>query len=171
MITSERVFKLVETFESILPYASKEDSLNMREAGISDRDPQRVKNCGTIHCHAGWYYLAKKWDRKSEFIDNEDSERNPYTGKSRQVDYRSGIKMMAKDVGDMRSEQLKQWASVNPALWGNCWGYWMFTYEAAFGDKKGETPSPLTLSHIVKHWEKVGYRLREKEQEATRSRI
>lgn len=142
MITSDKVFKLVKTFERVLPYAKHEGAVNMQTAKVSSRVYKHY--CGTTHCHAGWYVLAKEWDLKSKILSS-----------SKYTDYEDGVSMMAKDLGFENEGDLKRWATHDQEVWGNWRGDCMFYSPSAFN-----YTGKLTLQKIVDHWRKVGERLK-----------
>ena len=143
MITSKKIFKLVETFESILPYAQHRSSLNMGEEMISSR----TYECGTIHCHAGWYYLAKKWDRKASNFGEED------------ILYTRGERLLSKDLGVEDSDILGDLLGEDISeIWGNDFGLRVFYDKIAFVSPD-RPKGAETLQDIVDHWGEVGMRL------------
>ena len=139
MITSDKIFKLVETFERVLPYAKHACALRMTEAVVSNKHAEY--RCGTTHCHAGWYALADKWDLKSPYL-------------KRYYSYSDGGNAMARDLGLLGVGHLIKWAEDNPEIWGNKYAYNMFVFADAFNYK-----GKLTLQKIVDHWGEVGMRL------------
>lgn len=151
MITSDKIFKLVETFERVLPCAKHEGALNMSKCDVSDRSDNR--QCGTTHCHAGWYALAKEWDLKSPYLSEEIT-----------LNYWKGKSIMEKDLGFFKGVipgfDCQRWAKNNPKIWGNGYGEKMFSESKAF-NYEGE----LTLQKIVDHWREVGIRLKAQEVE------
>ena len=144
MITAKRVEKLINNFEKILPFAKHEAALNMSTGKVSSK--RLSHKCGTTHCHAGWYLLAKEWDLKSEYLND-----------GKQTGFAVGIGLMEKDLGLLQKKSLKRWASENPELWGNEVGSAMFFHTAAFGR------DCRTLEDIVVHWIGVWLNLLEKE--------
>ena len=140
VITSDKVFKLVKNFERVLPYAQHDRALDMGEFRVSDAFSSH--SCGTTHCHAGWYLLAKEWDLKSKAL-------------SRRTDYEDGVSMMAKDLGFETEGDLRWWATQNHKVWGNGHGDSIFCSSLAFN-----YTGKLTLQKIVDHWRKVGERLK-----------
>ena len=156
MITAKKVAKLIKTFERVLPYARHEKAFLMGEAGVSI-DPKKVDkdelalneweehHCGTTHCHAGWYLLAKRWDLKSKFLPGE-----PY---GNLWCYEDGITEMENDLGC----SVSYWAEKNAKIWGNPHGGKVFFSSQAFGD------DCTTLDDVVGHWRGVHKRLLDKE--------
>ncbi len=148
MITSKKVRKLVKTFERMLPHAVSEASLDMCETKVSHHhnltsDRNVLHKCGTVHCHAGWYLLAKMWDGKSDYMSED-----------RMHYYNEGIVLMVEDLGFYEDRGLKCWARDNPDLWGNDEGTGMFVHSTAFasvGKRRART-----LKDIVDHWRQVG---------------
>ena len=142
MITSNTIFKLVETFERVLPHAQHEGAVSMHQCVVSDHTDGH--QCGTIHCHAGWYALAHSWDLKSHYLDDG----------SETVTYSKGMGNMRRDLGLGSRGSLEEWAQSNPEIWGNEYGDYMFASRRAFNYE-----GKLTLQKIVDHWGEVGMRL------------
>ena len=145
MITSKKVFEFVEILETILPYAQHDGALDMREICVSE-NPEftgRPHQCGTIHCHAGWFCLAKLWDGESEYLPGEC------------VYHRRGIDLIWLHFRPYRISSLMD---KNPHIWGNRYGGDMYRDKQAFVSK--ERPDGAeTLQDIVDHWGEVGMRL------------
>lgn len=143
MITAERVGVLIKNFERILPHAKSDEHLDMKEWLVSSRF--HGHQCGTTHCHAGWYLLAKEWDFKSDYLEEPDG-----TGWR----YGSGELALAKDLGFKSAFDLTTWADRYPKIWGNREGARMFDSTSAFG------VNIFSLKDIIDHWRGVQERLR-----------
>ena len=146
MITPEKIDIVIKNFERVLPYAESPDSLDMGEHRVSLRSHEKtdvpiIHKCGTVHCHAGWYLLAKIWDLKSDFIGSGEKHL-----------YEDGAYLMAKDLGLKKIRKLEGWAAKHPEIWGNDMGDFMFSSEESLG-------YPDTLADIVDHWRGVRRRL------------
>ena len=128
MIRAKNIEKLINNFERVLPFAQHETALDMDVGSVSNR--RRRHQCGTIHCHAGWYLLAKEWDLKSKYLKR---------GKS----FAFGVLQMENDL---ECEDISTFMSENPSIWGNKRGSMMFLFNVAFGT------DCLTLDDIVVHW-------------------
>ena len=144
MITSEKIFRLVEAFERMLPHAKGRRSLDMFQGWVShDSGEYEGKHkCGTVHCHAGWYLLAKEWDGESATLARGYG------------DYDDGRELMKADLGASPG----RWASLRPEIWGNDFGGRMFFCERAF-ISPDRPDGAETLQDIVDHWGEVGMRL------------
>lgn len=182
MITSQKVYKLIKTFERVLPHAGHEGALNMREGSVSidrtnidrtniDKYVGGAKShyCGTVHCHAGWYLLGKKWNLHSQFLTHYNIFKKAL-GIQRPYSYSDGAEEMAKDLGFNEREELEDWAENNPSIWGNEFGINMFFEECAFTGRifnycETDTPT-ITLKDIIKHWKGVHDRLEKLEKES-----
>jgi len=143
-IESGKIRKMVRTLEKALPYASHAGALVMREIRIEDAR----HGCGSSHCHAGWYLIARHIDGGL-----------PSDGRLWNTSYSLGIDAMADDLGAVSSRELVSWAADNPAVWGNPYGRRMFDWEGAFtpgGKERAET-----LKDICDHWLEVADRLEE----------
>jgi len=145
---SEDVFKLVETFKSVLPLATREDHLNMMQGSVNNR-----YECGTVHCHGGWYAIAKNLH------------------KNQTIDFVSGMIQMRIDLGfenDDYYRELIRWASGNPEIWGNNHGDDMFGNRMAFYHEQKRPKGAQNLQHIIDHWTEVGERLKALEDQQNR---
>ena len=143
MITSDKIFRMIKNFERVLPYANKSNSLDMSEADVSVPLNWTPHRCGTTHCHAGWYFLARRWDFASTYISNTEV-----------FGFSKGTELMARELGMPNSLKLQNWAQANPGLWGNENGSAMFCNSVAFNYE-----GSLTLKKIIHHWGEVGMRL------------
>ena len=169
MITSKKVFKVADTLAKMVPHANRRKrGLHMGESRVyetiwnMDRKIEVLHPCGTIHCHAGWYYLAKHWDKDNDRLVSRRHD----TGKLKLevISYRHGAERMAKDLGFNCQTALENWARENPRVWGNEHGGLLFTICDAFDkDAKADDDKPLTLADIVEHWRGVGERLKKLE--------
>jgi hypothetical protein len=134
MITKEKVQLVIDNFKKVLPMATLANHLNMNQALVNC-----FYECGTVHCHAGWYAVA---------ACNLEMD----------LDYGDGAYKLATDLGFFSSMDLKLWVSNNPELWGNDEGLLMFTDKIAF-KSKGRPNGAETLQDIISHWEEVRDRL------------
>ena len=163
---SEAVRKVAEVFGR----AIGKSELKMEQGHVS-----RYDHCGTVACHGG-HYLAENLDRLSEYHwdlqfcgervlripDRDDGCRTSIL-----ADWSRGSTMMAKDLGftgAYPAETLKEWASNNPAIWGNYCGLLMFSSTTAFGTEYAD--DIVTLSDVRDHWLKVADRLEKMENES-----
>lgn len=153
--TSQQVASIVAKFESIL-YMTKERMVKkrfLRSAIITygencrshlDMGVGAVNNgheCGTIHCHGGWYAIAAGLHKKKI------------------VGFNDGANKMAEDLGFGKDLfNLTDWAHSNPDLWGNVCGIHMFGNAIAFYSE-GRPDGALSLQDIIDHWREVGVRL------------
>lgn len=109
--------------------------------------------CGTPACHAGWYAAF-----------------NPNMVMDRKGSYCEGVRALNNDLGfksntESSGHSLREWAWHNPELWGNVYGYCMFSSNSAFGRiSENLTDDILTLVDIAKHWQGVANRLCEKQR-------
>ena len=98
-------------------------------------------SCGSPACHAGWFNVALGL---GEVISN----------------YMYGADRMAAYLGFANGEHLQYWAENNPKLWGNHFGYSMFSSSLAFGKLMFSNDTDLlTVKDIGNHWLKVADRL------------
>ena len=151
--TSEQVRKVAKVLRDA--HARGNRVVDMNESGFRNdeglllRDANEALACGTIACHAGHYAIEK-------FLIGEAEVDWKF------ADYIDGAWMMASDLGfgDSRYE-LIEWARENPEIWGNEYGYEVFSELDAFvvDDYEGD----FTLLHIAKHWDGVADRLEQLE--------
>jgi hypothetical protein len=117
---------VIDNLKKVLPIATLPGHLNMMETEVNDYGTI----CGTVHCLGGWYAIAAL---------------NP--GKER-LSFTDGADKMAEDIGFDDKEELEKWAHENGDIWGNEYGYYMFSGGSAFD-------YPKTLADIVLFLEKV----------------
>lgn len=139
MITSEKLLKVIEKFESLLPLYGEIVPLDMASPSV----PEKINLCSTPCCHAGWYLVARFPSRPLDLA------------------WTYGASFLSKDLGFEYLNELQDWAKDNPELWGNEDGRYMFKLSKAFtpGDKK----EAETLNDIIDHWKEVYKRLKANE--------
>jgi len=144
MITPDKIRTVCATLLRVLPYTldGGGGGLDLMETNVSA--PHHGHACGTIHCHAGWYAVAKEWDGVSTYLRER-----------RSVTYSYGAGLMAWDLDFDSVRSLEAWAGANPAIWGNPNGAGMFHRSDAFGPD----PDLVTLEDIITHWASVADRL------------
>ena len=139
-------------------------------------------DCGTVACHAGWYAMAKMKDLENVKFLHDSSMNNRFLlyKEDELITFDDGIHLMARDMGFEEGWELREWAEYNPEIWGNDYGYAMFSCdgEKAFGYSefstagviKGidENEDILDLEKIVSHWRNVADRLEKIELEHVR---
>lgn len=137
---SKDLLQVILKLVKIVPLAPNGSNLNMR-AGNVNRDYE----CGSVHCHAGWYAIAA-------------------CDLTQPLTFYNGACQMAKDLGFEDYTGLLNWARQHNKVWGNYNGERMFTSEDAFfnGDKRPK--GAKTLQDIIDHWTEVYYRLKEREE-------
>ena len=152
---SKDVFKLVEIFKSLGPrFLKKEGAVDMDcpEVQIGDSEEGHKHECGTIHCHAGWYQVAMM-------------ERDGRVGNGCVYNYEDGAHAIAKQLDFCGKFHLERWAKRFPEIWGNFYGKHMFSSKEAFGLMVDEQ---ITGQRIVDHWKKIAEKLEEKEKQENR---
>lgn len=125
---------VIDNFKSILPQVeiAGKKHLDMMEPCVNNSKHK----CGTIHCMAGWYAVAT--------LVKEHPEEP--------VDFVAGKAKLATDLGFYNSSHLKEWAVLNPEIWGNRHATSMFTHTQAFDGAPG-------IPEIIEFLEKVRDRL------------
>lgn len=147
---SENILKVIDTFKKVLPLATRKNHLDMGETFIKQKDLGH--KCGTVHCHAGWYGVAK-FDLSKEPV----------------VTYLKGADAIAQDLGFKRTKNgtprygLSDWAGQNPNIWGNPFGDRIFSHEIAFMNFEKRPQGAETLQHIIDHWQEVYERVKTQE--------
>jgi len=136
---SSDVLKVIENFRKVLPRATLLFNLDMRNPKVNN-DYQ----CGTVHCHAGWYAVA-------------------VCDLSRPISFSAGVVQLVEDLGFSSVTELVSWAMVNVEIWGNTKGGLMFEYESAFYHEEKRPRGALTLQDIIDHWTEVYERLKAQE--------
>lgn len=132
---ASQVLTVINNFKKVLPMAKREDHLNMGCTSVN-----RSHECGTVHCHGGWYAIS--------VLDVEN----------KLLSYTDGADRLAKDLGFGFDEDIQEWAEQNQTLWGNEIGYGMFCDRRAF--KSPDRPDGANnLQDIISHWTEVYERL------------
>ena len=109
--TIKQVSYVIKKLKSVREQARKKGAFNMSE----ERVYNDIHDCGTVHCVAGWYAVANL--RRKAIKDKIEKGR---------VDYSDGADLMSIDLGFTDKFDLKDWAEVNPKIWGNEDGDEMF---------------------------------------------
>ena len=178
-ITSKKVFKMLEVFD-VLPNGILENrrKFNMYDGCVYEK--KRFENgdcyfgdrylpplipehgCGTVHCFAGWYLVAKHFSeiRDGKFVSG------PFKDKG-QVDFKSGIKAIHEHFfpnadntlfdPDAGEYTYRIFMSFNGDIWGNSYKTGMFHYSDAFTPRNKSRAD--TLQDVLDHWGEVGLRL------------
>ena len=103
--------------------------------------------CGTVHCVAGWYLLAKRWNGKDRFLKGQNN-----------YNFEDGARLMAWDAGFNTIKKMLNWADDNPKIWGNVYGENMFTGQSAYDC---HPLYEIDLCKIANHFDGVADRLAE----------
>ena len=64
-LKSENLLKVINNFKKMTPFVEK-GKFDINEPHVSSK--RDGHQCGTVHCVAGWYLLAREWDGKSFFL-------------------------------------------------------------------------------------------------------
>lgn len=153
--TSQQVQKVIDNLTSVLPLTfdkngkQRDKHLSMAVGSVRTTDEHLgvIHECGTTHCHGGWYAVAV-CDRTRQSIG-----------------YMDGTMKMAEHLGFKDDMQLEYWAYENPEIWGNDWGVSMFEAEGekAFYNESCRPQGATNLNDIIDHWKEVKQRLVELE--------
>lgn len=101
----------------------KEDNIDMMQ--------HRAKDCNTPLCFAGWFVIATE-----------------YNDINRDATYFDG-KILINSKLNLKFDD---WAELNPKIWGNKYGQFMFTSSDAWDQ-------PSTVQDMINHLERVHIRL------------
>lgn len=142
MITSKRIETVLNNFAKVIQQFPK-GILNMHESKVN-----YGHTCGTVHCHGGWYAVAKMSPIKNVIPSF--------------VTYTDGANTMAEDLGFTSYAKLFAWTDSNREIWGNVNGRNMFTSICAF--TPGDKSHANNLQDIYDHWAEVHDRLYLEEQ-------
>ena len=153
--TSKQVRKVASVFRNA--HARGNRIVSMNESDLRNDEGgllitvEEASACGAVACHAGHYAIEKSLTRENE--------------KSFQfANYLDGAWMMAADLGFGDSKlSLMNWAYENREIWGNDYGYEMFSSLDAFVFAIDDWEGEVTLLHIAKHWDGVADRLEQLE--------
>ena len=172
-LQSKNVLTVLNKLKSIQPYVER-GKLSMMQGYISSENGIKIHACGTVHCMAGWYWLADEanWNRKDRFIEEGEV-----------VGYDRGKVALIEDLfgGEDMDEELrrqvdhcrdKDWIGKSSLLVsGAVTPYWnpryvedvryLFLTKCPYCDK-GEK---LTWQHIIDRWEDVYDNVLKEEQE------
>ncbi len=126
---------VIDNFKKVLPMATMDKHLDMKECVVHQSKTVfgGGHKCGTIHCMGGWYAIA--------VLSKEELQKS-------YVSYTQGTQRMAEDLGFNEVTDLEWWAEKTPAIWGNVYGFSMFSNEAAYNYAK-------TLAEAVAYLEGV----------------
>ena len=158
MITSKKVYELVEIFERLPRRFFGHGHLNMWKADIySEREsPDGTctieHGCGTIHCHAGWFFIANHLSDID--LDQKTIVRGEFSKKN-ELCFSEGIKDLYKHFGVVSVAHLCR--ELRPFTWGNDECGSMFFSDRSFTPRNKSFAE--TLGDIVDHWAEVAMRL------------
>ena len=121
-------------------------------------DEERIKDhCDTPGCHAGLYAIVNY--REVERYQFDLTNQCEYDLNN----YKTGVNLMNRDLCPSHYEDLREWASMNSAIWGNPYGGLMFRSALAFGELESQSEC-LMIETIVEHWRGVAKRIRDLRQ-------
>lgn len=137
---SKDLLQVILKFIKIMPLTTHENHLSMIAGNVN-----RNYECGSVHCHAGWYAIAA-------------------CDLSQPLTFYNGANQMAKDLGFEDYTELLSWANKHKKVWGNDNGTDMFGKRHAFYEPEKRPNGANTLQDIVDHWTEVYYRLKGREE-------
>ena len=137
----EKLQKLIDLIERVIPFAPKNKQLDMHNPTVFELPNLKScnpvhKKCGTVHCFAGWVYIALHYIKG-----------NKIQQPNKNLDYYDGIQAIDNILGI----SLRDWVKANPKLWDNKFGSWIFVNEKAFYHKTKRPYGADNLSHIRDH--------------------
>ena len=176
MITSKKVFEMLAVFD-VLPEDvltnKKKFSMDIPQiyqegVGASTKEKYDVPipqhNCGTVHCFAGWFLVAKHFAeiRGGKFVSGifKDNEC---------VRYINGVFAIYNhffpDIDNRGLSALDYehgiFSKFDDDIWGNSYQIGMFRNEGAFTPRDNDWAN--NLQDVLDHWGEVGLRLYIKE--------
>lgn len=142
--TPQQVQEVIDNLSKILPQAHSNESLDMMEVSVRNGS----YDCGTVHCHAGWYAVA----RLDYFFKH---------GFKGSVNYTDGIDLLCKDLGFRNKFKLAEWLGHIDGVraWGNDQSLFLFKKKSAFYHPVKRPEGAKNLQHIIDHWIEVKERL------------
>jgi hypothetical protein len=107
--------------------------------------------CGTPGCHAGLISIvAEELPELQEIYERIFFSH--WNLKYSHYEYTIWADALAEFLGFSEEKDLECWAKDNPKIWGNKYGYDMFSARLAFTDDKSKH---LTHRDIINHWKQV----------------
>ena len=181
MITAERALNVARSFDAVAQRYGDKGFVDMGHVRVSKIEKTGGEYCGTVACHAGWYFVSKGFElydedyptvRWASVIERIFGDASDYRIEDLRADYRpdtgsfhtsftSFVDILVEDLGFSWEIELTCWAEENPDIWGNEFGYSMLSSSKAFG--KQHFDSPVSIQEIAEHWHGVAQRLTEKE--------
>ena len=128
------------------------DKLDMFMPRVQYLDYPFKHACGTVHCFAGWFFVA--------LSRVEGTKEHKLINQKEDISFTHGKQSL--DI--ILKCHLRNWAEQNPKLWGNEYGEFVFSGEAAFRSETRPNGAE-NLNDIVDHLTEVYERLKEKENE------
>ena len=170
-ITSEKIFEMLEVFERLSTYIrSGREFFDMAQYCVyrksvwheNLRKNTKEYSCGTVHCFAGWYLIAKHLSdiRDGRFVSGKFKNRNG-------VRYRDGVKEMVTfffpnfkpdlEKGYSEDQYLEKIIdNITYEIWGNENKALMFASPKAYSSMRKLLV--VTLQDVLDHWGEVGLR-------------
>jgi hypothetical protein len=108
-------------------------------------------SCGTPGCHAGLISIVAKDLPKLQDI-YECLYFLQWNIRGSRYEYSIWADALAEFLGFSEEKDLECWAKDNPKIWGNKYGYDMFSARLAFTDDKSKE---ITHRYIIEHWKQV----------------
>ena len=130
--TPENVQKVIDNLTSVAQ--SAKHNFDMQKTIVNG-------DVSNDYCVAGWYAIAVK--DKNKKITMAIAKKNCI--------FWDGAKAMAEDLGFNFVDELKDWAKENADIWGNKYGFEMFSTSRAYNKKYKK----LDFSHIIEHWKSI----------------
>lgn len=152
-IKSENVWKVIQNFERVLPYAKTKNKFNMGSPSVSCLiyPGEYAHECGTVHCFAGWYFLAKEWNLEDKFLKTDKN-------------YTDGALLMHNDMFNIAEycdqfaiHSMREFFRDNKEIWGNKYGSFLFYNDFAFTPR--EKKEADNLMDCVEHLVEVAMRV------------
>ena len=151
---SENLTEVIETMKLITN--NDREKLNMQAGTVWHRGTviKPRHECGTVHCFAGWYFVA--------YLQRNGISIDEFEDTSGYLDYSEGVNLMSRtlELPEPHLESdLSDWARANPDLWGNHKGGLVFGHKMAFYSSKDRLYGAENINDIIDHLTEVRNRL------------
>ena len=158
-LKSENLLTVVNNLKKITPFVEKGE-FNIDEPHVSSKKDGH--QCGTVHCMAGWYLLAKEWDGKSFFL-------KPRFVSDSEVGFEFGILAICEDLKlgqnlkDDNYAEIKIHDAIEPYWWDKFKVDNMFYSWRGYLDEEVEDVEEFTWELVIQRWEEAYNKLKKEE--------
>ena len=167
MPSSEACYEVARVFDGFSRRIGYE--LNMNDGDVR-RSHDYDHPCKTVACHGGFWALheieaLRGYKKVKKVLDKYTAEESvslcdPFD-LLHELGFSTGSEQLAQFLGFVYRDDLEDWASKNPLIWGTCTGGGMFYVMRAFSRKcPREGGFRNQLDRIGCHWKAVGDRVK-----------